>query len=90
MFRKPCPSCGMTTSFAHFVRGQWGDAAHANIGGLLLALVCTVQVPWCLWSAWRGALWRVRQPDLWLMWIIGVLTVVTGANWIVTLVTYTG
>ena len=90
MFNKPCPSCGMTTSFAHFVRGQWIDAGRANIGGLLLALVCTVQVPWCLWSAWRGELWRVRQPDVWLMWIIGVLTVVTGGNWIVTLVTYNG
>ena len=39
MFGIPCPSCGMTTSFSHFVRGQWLRAAAANLGGLLLAIL---------------------------------------------------
>jgi hypothetical protein len=36
----PCPSCGMTTSFSHAVRGQITRAADAQPAGLLLA-VCT-------------------------------------------------
>lgn len=33
-----CPSCGMTTSWAHFMRGQWAESVAANPGGFLLAL----------------------------------------------------
>ncbi|MDP7273853.1 MAG: DUF2752 domain-containing protein [Planctomycetaceae bacterium] len=86
MFEIPCPSCGMTTAFAHFVRGEWISAANANIGGLLLAMVCAGQLPWSFASAWRGELWGVRNPDTWLMWLIAALTVVTGANWLVELI----
>lgn len=86
MFQMPCPSCGMTTAFAHFVRGEWISAAAANIGGLLLAIVCAVQLPWSFASAWRGELWGVRNPDTWLMWLVAVLTTVTGVNWLVELI----
>jgi len=34
----PCPTCGMTTAFAHTIRGQLLQAAHAQVAGLLLAL----------------------------------------------------
>lgn len=41
----PCPGCGLTTAFAHAVRGDLALAASANPFGLLLfALVC-VMVP---------------------------------------------
>jgi hypothetical protein len=33
-----CPSCGMTTAWAHFVRGQWARSLSANPGGFLLAV----------------------------------------------------
>jgi hypothetical protein len=36
----PCPSCGMTTSFAHFVRGQWLASLYVQPGGFFLALLC--------------------------------------------------
>jgi len=45
VFGLPCPSCGMTTSFSYFVRGQWLSALRANAAGLLLALSCAVQIP---------------------------------------------
>jgi len=34
----PCPTCGMTTAFAHTVRGQFVSAFRAQPAGLLLAL----------------------------------------------------
>ncbi len=41
----PCPSCGMTTSWSLFTRGQWTDAARANLGGLMLALIALAYLP---------------------------------------------
>ncbi len=34
----PCPTCGMTTAFAHTVRGQFVSAFSAQPAGLLLAI----------------------------------------------------
>ena len=73
----------MTTSFSHFVRGQWLSSARANLGGLLLAMVCAVMLPWSFWSAGRGELVGVRDPDTWLAWGIGLLTGVTMVNWLI-------
>ncbi len=33
-----CPGCGMTTSWAHFTRGQWASSFQVNSGGFLLAI----------------------------------------------------
>jgi hypothetical protein len=40
-----CPACGMTTAWAHFVRGDWLNSARVNLGGFLLAL-------YCLWAGY--------------------------------------
>ncbi|MEM9368402.1 MAG: DUF2752 domain-containing protein [Planctomycetota bacterium] len=32
-----CPACGMTTSWAHFVRGAWLASLQSNAAGFLLA-----------------------------------------------------
>ena len=37
-----CPTCGMTTAFAHTVRGQWIRAFHAQPMGWLLAVAAIV------------------------------------------------
>src|SRR5438093_9593355 len=38
----PCPTCGMTTSFAHFVRGQFLASFYVQPMGMLLALATTL------------------------------------------------
>ena len=53
-----CPSCGMTTSWAHFMRGQWAESLAANPGGFLLALYSLT-----LSSISGVVLWRGRLPD---------------------------
>jgi Protein of unknown function (DUF2752) len=50
---KPCPSCGMTTSFALFVRGDWLNSLKANYVGTLLAMFCLSLIPYSLISAYR-------------------------------------
>ena len=62
LFSKPCPGCGMTTSFSHFVRGEFAAAARANESALLLAILSAVMIPWSLSSAVRGRLWLVDDP----------------------------
>lgn len=34
-----CPACGMTTSWAHLVRGDVVSSAKSNLGGLILGLI---------------------------------------------------
>ncbi|QDT94051.1 hypothetical protein Pan161_57430 [Gimesia algae] len=80
-FSIPCPSCGMTTSFTHFVRGQIRQSAEANTSGLVLAVVCLVMIPWSWISVYRHRLWLVSQPETCLLWLICSLVSITVIEW---------
>lgn len=82
----PCPSCGMTTSFSHFVHGNVLQAIRANVGGVLLAVVCAAQIPWCWWSAARGRLVRVSDPARSLVWLLIAIGSVCLVNWVLRLI----
>jgi hypothetical protein len=60
MTGKPCPSCGMTTSFALFIRGDLRASLQANWVGTLLAATAVVALPWSILSALRGRLLGIR------------------------------
>jgi hypothetical protein len=51
---RPCPTCGMTTAFAWFVRGRLDRSWQANPVGVLLAASCLALIPWLLAGAVRG------------------------------------
>src|SRR5262249_60052634 len=59
----PCPSCGMTTSFALLVRGDVVNSARANAVGTLLALFGAALVPWCVVAALTGRTPFVRSLE---------------------------
>lgn len=50
----PCPGCGLTTAFAHAIRGDFGLAAGANPFGLLLFIIAVALVPIGLVAGLRG------------------------------------
>jgi hypothetical protein len=50
----PCPSCGMTTSFALLMKGDVVNSLKANAVGTLLALFWLVLIPWSLVSSFCG------------------------------------
>jgi hypothetical protein len=68
------------------MHGNVMAAFRANVGGVLLAVVCAVQVPWCWWSACRGRLAGVAEPGRSLAWLLGAVTGVCLVNWILQLV----
>jgi hypothetical protein len=59
----PCPSCGMTTSFALLVRGDVFNSLMANAVGTLMALYCLVIIPWNLVCAIRGRLYWIESLE---------------------------
>lgn len=63
-----CPHCGLTTSFAWFVRGQWLRSFQANPAGLLLALSGLVFCPWFYAVAFRGRWIGIRSPGLFFVY----------------------
>ncbi len=50
----PCPSCGMTTAFAHTVRFEFPDAFRSNPAGFLLALFTLAAPLWFLHALVTG------------------------------------
>jgi len=76
-----CPSCGMTTAWAHVVRGQAVAALRASVGGSLLALTALAAGPWLVGSATCGR-WLVTAPHEGLIVAVGLtIVVVTLVDW---------
>jgi len=77
----PCPSCGMTTSFSHFVRGHWLQSIQTSTTAFFLALICAGLIPWCVISLYTGHLRMVNQPDLAMLRLLGLLYLIAAAEW---------
>ena len=78
-----CPSCGMTTSWAYWMRGRVLRAVEVNAGGALLALVATICGPWLLISGLRGryAWFRLNEYVLIGLAVITVVVVLIQWGW---------
>ena len=73
LFGRPCPTCGMTTAWAHLMRGEWLDACRANAGGALLGLLAMVAAPWLLGSAdSRPIGWALAPSERAAAWISAI------------------
>lgn len=79
----PCPTCGMTTAFAHTVRGQFVSAIHAQLSGFLLALATIVIAAGSLFALVRGRWPRVPWHILSPYRLMLALLIVTLGGWFV-------
>ena len=77
----PCPSCGMTTSFALLVRGDVVNSLRANWVGTGLAVFCMLFIPWSLLSVVRGRYLWVRNVEVVLGFLVGAFTVLMLGRW---------
>jgi hypothetical protein len=75
----------MTTSWAHFVRGQVPSALRANIGGTLLAAIAVVVMVWSLACAVAGQLWLRLPSDRVLVVLAATVIAITLIDWFVKL-----
>lgn len=78
---KPCPSCGGTTAFAHFVRGEWPSAIRANAAAFVLALVCAAMIPWCALSTAQKRLIGITNLERTLLIGIVTMTLLFALQW---------
>ncbi|MDZ7616700.1 MAG: DUF2752 domain-containing protein [Patescibacteria group bacterium] len=85
LFNRPCPSCGMTTSWCCMMRGDAFRAFHANAGGALLAAIAIPAAPWMLASAARGRWWLKPPSCGWIAFGASVVGIVTLTQWILRL-----
>ncbi len=62
----PCPSCGLTTSFAFAAHFQFQQALLASPFGLLLFFAVVLAIPAICFQLWRQIAWEsmVRALDL--------------------------
>jgi hypothetical protein len=77
----PCPSCGMTTSFALLVRGDLVNSMRANWVGTGLAVFCMLFIPWSVASTFRGRFLWVRNVEAVLAFLVGLFTVLMLGRW---------
>jgi hypothetical protein len=85
MTGQPCPSCGMTTSFSLFVRGDLVNAARANWVGLMLASFCFLLLPYSVVCSVRGRYFWLVSMEWLLPRFVVVLCVLMLLRWAVVL-----
>lgn len=86
MTGKPCPACGMTTSFSLLMHGDPLASMRANWAGTLIALFWLAVIPWAAASAIRGKYYWIRSGEMLItVAVIGMLILMLGrwaALWI--------
>lgn len=78
-----CPSCGMTTAWAHLTHGRVGQAVASNLGGTLLAILGILAVPWLLISAAANRYVGFRPSPTGVFALSSFLLLTTLADWFI-------
>ncbi len=81
----PCPSCGMTTSFALLVRGDVENSMRANAVGTLLATFCLALIPWSVACVICRRSFLVVSFERPLLWLVVIFVVLLLARWLIVL-----
>jgi hypothetical protein len=81
----PCPSCGMTTSFAFLMRGDLRNSLRANAVGTLLAAACLAFIPWSLICVLGKRFYVIASVERTLLWGVLILVVLLLLRWLIVL-----
>lgn len=68
LFGFPCPFCGMTTAFAHMVRGEWGEGFQAQPAGAAMFIAFAGMLVYLLLAGITGWWWIPRRHERMLAW----------------------
>lgn len=83
LFAVPCPSCGMTTSFSWFVRGEILQSANANLAGLYLATLCLLMIPSTLAISFWNLSLPAKKTQLWVVILSCIYFLIAFVQWVV-------
>lgn len=81
-----CPTCGMTTAFAWFVRGRIDRSWQANPAGCLFALLTVPVIAWLVGSAFENQAVGFRSLSRPLMSLLVAAVVLSLASWLIRLI----
>jgi hypothetical protein len=84
---KPCPACGMTTSFSLLMHGDIPASLRANWTGTLLGMTWLALIPWAVVSAFRGRYLFIRSGEALTMAIVVAMLVLMLGRWAAVLLT---
>lgn len=89
MTGKPCPACGMTTSFSLLVRGDVLASMRANWAGTVIAVVWAFMMVWALASGIAGRMLFIPRGrgELTLTVTVGAVLALMLTRWVGVLVT---
>ena len=76
-----CPTCGMTTSFAWFVRGRVDRVWESNPAALFLAPACLALIPWLLAGAALGRPIGFRSLETPLLGLVVATVALSLLSW---------
>ena len=79
----PCPSCGMTTSFALLMHGDLENSLRANAVGTLLAVFGLAVIPWSLACVLRKRPLFIASFERATTWVVIVFVVLLLTRWFV-------
>ena len=77
-----CPSCGMTTAWTHTLRGEFWQAARANLGGALLCGATVFLAPWLMLSGFAGRLLGFQPRPVEIVVTATVWVVIVILDWL--------
>ena len=80
---RPCPTCGMTTSFAWLTRADLAQAWRANPAGIALAATSLILIPWLLLVSARAKPWPFRDLEQPLVGLSVAVVALTLISWTV-------
>ncbi len=84
---KPCPACGMTTSFALLVRGDVAASMRANWAGTVLAVLWALTLLWAVAGGIAGRMLWIPpgRGELILTTMVAIILAMMLARWAVLL-----
>jgi hypothetical protein len=86
----PCPSCGMSTSFALLIRGDLSNSLRANAAGTLLGVFSLAFIPWAVVSAYRGHMLFITSWEGALTRVVVIFLVLMLVRWGIVLLVHYG
>ncbi len=83
----PCPTCGMTTAFAHASRGHWLTALRGQPMGFLMWLACLGTGIGGVSAVATGRTWTLNWFRVSPGWLVAVLVGLLLLSWAYTILT---